>query len=165
MGERVRKLEPYTLPPGWILQILFQYSLRSLGLVWITSGTTASPCTSTAGGSSSPLAVGSENSSETLPSRRTLKALFGRPMDVVSTNCCSSGCHSVMRGQVIGVPSRASVENSQVRNSLKTSSTSGDRANLSWGATSCAPSSLCPGIELLLSSRLLASRIYLAPDL
>src|ERR1700736_1986561 len=88
------------------------------------SGATASPCTSTAGGSKSPLPVGSEKSIETRGLRRILNALSGRPIDVVVMNWPVDGRKNGSIGHVIGVPSAARVENSQVRNSRKTASTS-----------------------------------------
>jgi hypothetical protein len=69
--------------------------------------------------------VGAENSSDTLRSRRTASAFRTSLTEVVSTNRPSSGCHRVTRCQVIGVPPRARFENSQVRNSRNTASTSG----------------------------------------
>jgi hypothetical protein len=53
-----------------------------------------------------------------------LKALSGKPIDVVVMNCPVSARQKGSIGQVIGVPSAARVENSQVRNSRKTASTS-----------------------------------------
>src|ERR1700738_1509713 len=92
--------------------------------VWTSAGSTASPCTSTAGGSKSPLPVGSEKSIETRGLRRILNALSGRPIEVVVMNWPVDGRKNGSIGQVIGVPSAARVENSQVRNSRKTASTS-----------------------------------------
>src|SRR5215212_2310961 len=118
------------LPFGWRSKSLRQYSSKPAGLVLTSSGEVVSPCTSTAGGSARPLAVGSEKSSDTLGSRRTFSAFCFSPTDVVITNRPSSGRHRATTGQAIGVPSRASVENSQVRNSCNTPSTSRGSASL-----------------------------------
>src|SRR5438309_700609 len=54
--------------------------------VLTSSGAIASPCTRTAGGSNSPLPVGSEKSRETRGLRRMLNALSGSPIEVVVMN-------------------------------------------------------------------------------
>src|ERR1700736_6387098 len=109
--------------------------------VLTSSGATASPCTSTAGGSKSPLPVGSEKSIETRGLRRILNALSGRPIEVVVMNWPVDGRKNGSIGQVIGVPSAARVENSQVRNSRKTASTS---AGIGRAISPPAPA-YCPG--------------------
>src|ERR1700736_1875785 len=88
------------------------------------SGATAPPCTSTAGGSKSPLPVGAEKSIETRGLRRILNASSGRPIDVVVMNRPVDGRKNGSIGHVIGVPSAARVENSQVRDSRKTAASS-----------------------------------------
>src|SRR5262245_60952563 len=87
----------------------------------------ASPCTSTAGGSTSPHAVGSEQSSETRGVRRLLSAFCASALEVVTTKRPCSASKNGSVGQVIGVPSFARVLNSQVRTAWKTAMTSAGR--------------------------------------
>jgi hypothetical protein len=80
-----------------------------------SSVTWAVPCTSTWGSAGPALPVGSENSSATRGSRRTLNAFCGKPMDVPrSTELPSSAVRTVV-GQAIGTPLRPTVANSAVR--------------------------------------------------
>src|ERR1700730_15392196 len=110
--------------------------------VLTSSGAIASPCTRTDGGSNSPLPVGSEKSNETRGLRRILNALSGRPIEVVGLNWPVDARKNGSIGQVIGVPSAARVENSQVRNSRKTASTSAGIGR----AISSPDASLLPGL-------------------
>src|ERR1700730_9408172 len=92
--------------------------------VFTTSGATASPCTRTAGGSKSPLPVGSEKSSETRALRRILNALSGRPIEVVVMNWPVYARKNGSIGQEIGVRAGARGGNDQVRNSQSPAATS-----------------------------------------
>jgi hypothetical protein len=94
---------------------------RGLDLV---RGNRVDPWTRTAAGSNSPLSVGSEKSRDTRGMRRMLNALSGRPIEVVVMKWPVAARKNGSIGQVIGVPSAARVENSQVRNSRNTASTS-----------------------------------------
>src|SRR5215216_7788962 len=118
-------LLPYAREAGCRREALRNSSSKPATEVSISSGASASPCTSTAGGFSMPLAVGLENSSETRGLRRTLSAFWARAMDVVIVKRFSSEYQKGNVGHVIGVPSLASVDISHVLNSSKTSSTSG----------------------------------------
>jgi hypothetical protein len=100
--DRVAAVDP---PAGWRRRTCRSSSSKPRSEVSTSSGETASTCTSTAGGFVRPLAVGSENSSETRGLRRTLKALCGSPIEVVIRKRPSSGYQKGRVGQVIGVPS------------------------------------------------------------
>ena len=68
---------------GWRSRMRSHRSAHGPGVVTISSGQIAAPCTSTWSGASSPLPVGSEKSSATRWSRRMLKAFCGRPIEVL----------------------------------------------------------------------------------
>lgn len=100
---------------GWRWNIWAQKAPRSpVGSVCTSSGQSAVPRTRICSGRVSPLAVGSEKSSATRGSRRTLKAFCGYPSEVVIM-IVPSGRSSPEVGQATGVPSLASVASSQVR--------------------------------------------------
>src|SRR6202162_5934540 len=119
-NHRIAGLLVYIAPAGWRQYTRMTSFSKPPIEVLISSGATASPCTKTAGGSTSPLPVESEKSSETRGLRRMLRALSGRPIEVVVMNWPVEARKNGSIGQVIGVLSAARVENAQVRHSQKT---------------------------------------------
>ena len=98
----------------WTRSMFRQKSCTSGPLTYRSSGHRAIPWTRILGRSSRPVPVGSENSIATRGSRRTWSAFRFRPMAVPTTNRPSSRWKSGVVGQVIGVPSFATVESSHV---------------------------------------------------
>src|SRR5271156_5900202 len=95
-----------------------QSSSTPAGLL-VSSPHTAVPRMNNCTGSPSPLPVGSEKSRATRPSRRTFSAFWGKPIEVVISSVPSCRRNGLV-GHAIGVPSFASVANSQVRYASRT---------------------------------------------